>query len=306
MRTRPAARPAQALVVEDDPHHRQITAIYLQQAGFEVSTAAGLIEGEERAMALLDRGATGAVLVVLDLMFDSHGSAAEGSVLAHALLRRMGEGTIRRGVIVALSSALTHDRQDRALHAGCHLVLAKPLSLDTATQLRALVELPVRLPLEEPELDPRLQRAIKASQSWAEQMLHDLRAQQQPIVWTEHDAHAVLSLLTRYPRPDMVDEARCSLLLRALGGHDRARGHLRHFAREADEPYQSILYALLAGRELRDIGHLKITRSGSLPFNKSYIYRCYNKIPALVTPWFMQVAPALQRAEQAGGSAPSR
>ncbi len=273
MRTRLAAHPPQALVVEDDPHHRQIAAIYLKQAGFEVSTAAGLLEGEERAMALLDRNASGPVLVVLDLMFDNHGSAAEGSVLAHALLRRMDEGTIRRGVIVALSSALTHDRQDRALHAGCHLVLSKPLNLDTATQLRALVELPVRLPLEEPELDPRLQRAIKASQSWAEQMLHDLRMQQQPIVWTEHDAHAILSLLTRYPRPDVVDEARCNVLMRALGGHDQARTQLRHFAREAAEPYHSILYALLAGQELRDIGHLKITRSGSLPYNRSYLYQ---------------------------------
>lgn len=302
MRTRPAAHAPHALVVEDDPHHRRITAIYLQQAGFQVSTAAGLVEGEDRAMALLDKAATGAVLVVLDLMFDNYGSAAEGSVLAHALLRRMGEGSIRRGVIVALSSALTHDRQDRALHAGCHLVLVKPLNIDTAQQLRALVELPVRLPLEEPELDPRLQRAIKASQSWAEQMLHDLRSQQQPIVWTEHDTQAILSLLLRYPPPEVVDEARCTLLLRALGGHEQARVHLRRFAREADEPYQSIMYALLAGRELRDIGHLKITRSGSLPFNKSYVYRCFGKLPALLTPLFMQVAPTLLRAGQAGST----
>jgi len=277
-----AAAP-RALIVDDEPHWQANTALQLEHAGFAVEVASTLFQGEDRAMALLDLQASEPILIVLDLVFSDAGPLAEGSILAHALIRRMGLGEIRRGLIVALSNALTPEREDVVISAGCDTVLPKPLTPSGATYLRANVTRPIVLPFENPHLTQPHARALRAAQYFAEQALADLRARRSdiPLRYGSQEIALILHAVTSYKLPDSVnaDDNAQRQLITALGGSERVRDRLRTFAMQAEEPYKSITFALLNRTAIRDIGHSKIRRGQGNPFDRSYIYRCLQNLP---------------------------
>jgi CheY-like chemotaxis protein len=113
------------LVVEDDPHLREMVAVVLRDAGYAVLEAGDGLQ----AISILERHKPTAepiALILLDLMLPR----IDGLQFMAALAEHLGDVPI-----VAMSGS--EDYLARAHAQGAHAVLAKPFELKTLTNLVA-------------------------------------------------------------------------------------------------------------------------------------------------------------------------
>jgi two-component system, cell cycle response regulator DivK len=113
------------LVVDDNDDNRDLVAEYLSLDGFDVTTAANGVEAVTRAEQLRPH------LVLMDL-------ALPGIIDGWEATRRIkASPTIKDTVVIAMTARAFPHEQQKAMHAGCHAVVTKPLDF---THLAALVE----------------------------------------------------------------------------------------------------------------------------------------------------------------------
>ena len=117
------------LVVDDHDDSRDLIAEYLSLKGFDVTTAADGVAAVTRAEQLHPQ----VVLMDLGLPGMMDGCEATRRIKASP----MTQNTV---VIAVTAHAFPHEQQ-KAMHAGCHAVMTKPLDV---AKLAALVESVIR------------------------------------------------------------------------------------------------------------------------------------------------------------------
>jgi CheY-like chemotaxis protein len=130
------------LVVDDDTMSRDVARLMLKHYGAEVQTAVDGIEGLEAALTLLPR------LILTDLSMPR----MNGWELVEALKKDVRTKDIP---VIALTAHAMYGDRERALAAGCHNYMTKPLT--PSTFMRELV----RLLVDIPQLKPLLNSASK-------------------------------------------------------------------------------------------------------------------------------------------------
>ena len=122
------AKPS-VLVVDDNDDSRDLLAEYLSLKGFDVTTAADGVVAVTRAEQIHPQ------VVLMDL-------ALPGIIDGWEATRRIKTSPMTKDtvVIAVTAHAFPHDQQ-KAMHAGCHAVVTKPVDV---AKLAALVESAIR------------------------------------------------------------------------------------------------------------------------------------------------------------------
>lgn len=119
----PPDNKALILVVERDPHVKNLERFFLEQAGYRVEFADDGLQGLERARVLLPR------IVVTEIMLPRLDGLR--------VCRSLKSDPPTKGIVVLVFSILS--AEDRALEAGADAFLLKPLDdarlIDTVTKL---------------------------------------------------------------------------------------------------------------------------------------------------------------------------
>jgi CheY-like chemotaxis protein len=247
-----------AIVIEDHEAHAVLARHLLRQVGFDdLHAYATIREGLVESRRLLDWAQPQCpTLILLDWHLPAPASASlEATGLAAELTRAMDEEEIHPALLVGLTYQPGSEREQDALESGCALLLAKPLDLEKARRLRALVDQPVAFPLSTLQ---RLayQRILRHTRS----TLEFLMVQPEPQSATPWDARAVKWLLKAMITQDLPEPWRG--WVQAHGGLDAVRRHVRQLplgerelvqlrdllSSQRDEPWQSYAKALAMGK----------------------------------------------------------
>jgi len=105
------------LVVDDDPHTREIVRAYLESRGYPVTTA----KGGEQALSLLEK--VQPALVLLDVMMPG----MDGWEVARMIREHPACAATR---IIMLTARSDFNEADEKLRSGAHDYLVKPVQLD--------------------------------------------------------------------------------------------------------------------------------------------------------------------------------
>ena len=122
------AKPS-VLVVDDHDDSRDLLAEYLSLKGFDVTIAADGVAAVTRAEQLIPQ------VVLMDL-------ALPGMIDGCEATRRIKASPMTKDtVVIAVTAHAFPHEQQKAMHAGCHAVMTKPLDV---VKLAALVESVIR------------------------------------------------------------------------------------------------------------------------------------------------------------------
>jgi CheY-like chemotaxis protein len=253
-------RPPRAIIIEDHEAHAFLASKLLRQVGFEELHIYGTLrEGLVESRRLLDRARpTCPTLILLDWHLPAPASASlEATGLAAELTRAMDEEEIHPALLVALTYMPGSERKQDALEAGCSLLLAKPLDLDKARRLRAMVDQPIAFPLSTLQRIA-YQRILRHTRSTLEFLMVQ-PAPQSATIW---DARTVKWLLRAIIAQDLPEPWRA--WVQARGGVEPVRRYLRELPLgdrelvslrdllydQPDEPWQSYAKALSMGKTI--------------------------------------------------------
>jgi two-component system cell cycle response regulator DivK len=114
------------LVVDDHAANVKLLRVVLEHAGYEVRTAADAEYALREVSALKPR------LILMDVRLPG----VDGLELTRRLRADLATKDI---VIVALTASTTHGDEERALSAGCHAYLAKPIDVGSLADFVAEV-----------------------------------------------------------------------------------------------------------------------------------------------------------------------
>jgi CheY-like chemotaxis protein len=114
------------LIIDDDNQVRRINHRVLERAGYDVRSAASLIDGIELSQEWSPD------LVLLDLVMPDTGGVA-------SLTRLRREPGLRDAAVVAYSGAIVDSDTERFLKLGFDAVLPKPVSTDDLIERIALL-----------------------------------------------------------------------------------------------------------------------------------------------------------------------
>lgn len=267
-------QPPTLLLVEDSSLDAQLFQMMLSTRGFQVTHAASVLEAETCALSMLALESTTPPLILLDIrMPDTSHPELRSLLLVAALCGRMQRSEIQPAHMIALTSHISDEIEEEALFAGCSYVLRKPLTNHHSDWLRDMVSQPViLLPADQ---------GRRLYQQKAEEILQLVRRATVPNSWIEADAHLILSAVTHYPAPKILDEARQAALVLKLGGAQRIRALLKQCAAELPEPHSIILQAYIEGKQQRNLAIM------FLDYDRTTIYRYSQALPKRLCDYFI-------------------